>query len=377
MSSLSALKAATSLRDVANLLGFKPQALSYILYKQPNNEKYTIFQIPKRNGGHRTIKAPVQGLKLVQRRLCDLLQNCLDEINDSKNRADLTAHGFMRKRSIITNARRHRRRRYVFNVDLEDFFPSINFGRVRGFFQKDRRFSLTASVATLIAQIACHDNSLPQGSPCSPVVSNLIAHILDMRLVRLASFAGCVYSRYADDLTFSTNKHEFPRGIATPIVEKGESQLWAPGDALRAEIERSGFRINPSKTHLMFRHSRQQVTGLIVNERVGVRAEYRHNVRAMVHSLLQTGRFEIHGVTHKSGAPVLEKRPGALEELHGMLGFIDSIDVYNKINAAPHHAFEPHSRVLLYRRFLMYAHLYACASPVIICEGETDNIYLT
>ena len=102
-------------------------------------------------------------------------------------------------------------RRWVFNLDLEDFFPSINFGRVRGFLLKNRDFRAESEHrATVISQIACHENSLPQGSPCSPVISNLVAHLLDMRLVRLASSVGCTYSRYADDLTFSTNKKIFP-----------------------------------------------------------------------------------------------------------------------------------------------------------------------
>ncbi|NJN91776.1 MAG: RNA-directed DNA polymerase [Leptolyngbyaceae cyanobacterium SL_5_14] len=124
------------------------------------------------------------------------------------------SHGFKRKLSIRTNARKHRNRRYVFNIDLTDFFGSINFGRVRGFFIKDKRFRLNSKVATIFAQIACFKKSLPQGSPCSPVISNLIGNILDTHLVRLAARTGCTYTRYADDLTFSTNKRCFPRSIA-------------------------------------------------------------------------------------------------------------------------------------------------------------------
>ncbi len=189
MSRLASLRAATSLSDVAKLLDFKPRAVSYILYKLPAGKKYHTFQIPKRSGQPRTIKAPVDSLKLLQRRLSDLLQDCVDEINAARQLKDRTTHGFKRKRSIISNARRHRHRRWVFNVDLEEFFPSINFGRIRGFFLKNRDFELNQDIATVLAQIACHDNSLPQGSPCSPVISNLVAHILDMRLVKLASDA--------------------------------------------------------------------------------------------------------------------------------------------------------------------------------------------
>src|SRR5262249_16793586 len=154
-------------------------------------------------------------------------------INAAKKLKDRVAHGFKRKRDIRSNARQHRHRRWVFNIDLEDFFPSINFGRVRGFFIKNRDFALHEEVATVIAQIACHDNSLPQGSPCSPVISNLVAHLLDMRLVKLASTNGCTYSRYADDLTFSTNKKEFPADVASPkAAEDAALHLWLPSKAL-------------------------------------------------------------------------------------------------------------------------------------------------
>jgi len=378
MSRLVTLKAAKSLSDVAKLLDFKPKAVSFILYKQLEATKYKTFQIPKRNGGQRTIKAPGDALKLLQRKLSQLLQDCVDEINTAKQRKDRTAHGFKRKRSIITNARQHRHRRWVFNLDLEDFFPSINFGRVRGFLLKNRDFELHEEAATVIAQIACHDNSLPQGSPCSPVISNLVAHLLDMRLVKLASESGCTYSRYADDLTFSTNKKDFPADIAVPSgIEGAVSHLWLPSEAVQKVIERTGFRINAKKTHQMYRTSRQNVTGLVVNQKINVRWEYRHNVRAMVHSLVKTGTFQILGVTHKEGQAILEKQPGTLNELHGMLGFIDSIEVYNKTHTSDALPNERSSNEKVYREFLIYSTFYAAQAPVIICEGETDNVYLT
>lgn len=378
MSRLATLKAATSLSDVAKLLAFKPKALSYILYRQPAATKYKTFQIPKRNGGQRTIKAPIGALKLLQRRLSDLLQDCVDEINTAKQRKDRTAHGFKRKRSIITNARQHRHRRWVFNLDLEDFFPSINFGRVRGFLLKNRDFELHEHVATVIAQIACHENTLPQGSPCSPIISNLVAHLLDMRLVKLASQVGCTYSRYADDLTFSTNKKEFPADIARPSGTEGAaSHRWLPGEALQKVINCTGFRINAKKTHQMYRVSRQNVTGLVVNKKLNVRWEYRHNVRAMVHSLVRSGTFQVLGMTQKGGQAVLEKRPGTLNELHGMLGFIDSIDVYNKNHTLDALSDKESSNEKVYREFLIYSTFYAAEAPVVICEGETDNVYLT
>ena len=114
----------------------------------------------------------------------------------------------------------------MFNLDIEDYFPSFNFGRVRGFFIRNRHFGLHPSAATLIAQIACFENRLPQGSPCSPVIADLISHLLDVKLAQLAKQHGATYSRYADDLTFSTRKKDFPDALAKALgaigrLEKG------------------------------------------------------------------------------------------------------------------------------------------------------------
>jgi RNA-directed DNA polymerase len=191
MSSLKELQAATSLTQVASLLNVKLGMLSFLLYKKPKTNLYTKFEIPKRHGGIREILAPESNLKLIQHRLSDILQECQSEINAAHGHIEDEshqgiAHGFKRYHTIMTNGRAHVTRRYVFNVDLHDFFGSINFGRVRAFFLKNKNFKLHADAATVIAQIACHENKLPQGSPCSPVISNLVAHSLDILLVRLA-----------------------------------------------------------------------------------------------------------------------------------------------------------------------------------------------
>lgn len=376
MSRLARLKAATSLSQVARLLDFKPQGLAFILYKTPPEQKYETFLIAKRNGGQRTICAPINALKALQRKLSDYLQDCLDEINSEKKRKDRVAHGFRRNRSIITNAQRHRHRRWVLNLDLEDFFPSINFGRVRGFLMKSRDFGLNESVATVLAQIACYRNSLPQGSPCSPILSNLVAHPLDMRLVKLASKAGCTYTRYADDLTFSTNMRVFPSEIARSTTPgQGSPHSWSVGDLLRANIEGSGFRINEKKTSMMYAGARQQVTGLVVNEKVNVRSDYRRTSRAMVHRLVSTGTFEVLGTVTKEGKSILELRPGSLNELHGRLGFINNIDKEGLLADAKNSRLSSTERV--YQQFLIYSQFYAAPTPVVICEGQTDNVYLT
>ncbi|MCA9172761.1 MAG: RNA-directed DNA polymerase, partial [Planctomycetales bacterium] len=199
----------------------------------------------------------------------------------------ILAHGFKRNLSIITNAENHRNQRYVYNADLKDFFPSINFGRVRGFFLKNDDFALKPAVATLIAQIACHNNQLPQGSPCSPPISNFIAHIMDIHLNKLARKNRCTYTRYADDLTFSTNEKEFPSKIASLV--NGTTDRWAAGDGLVSRVHRAGFQLNVAKTRMQYKDSRQDTTGLIVNSKINVPVEYAKLARTRCYHLFRDG----------------------------------------------------------------------------------------
>lgn len=370
MSFLTNLKCATSLHDLANLLGYKPKSLSYVVYKNPN--KYKTFTIPKKSGGVRSICAPYPELKLLQRRLADGLQSCWDEINAEKKIERRISHGFRRGASILTNASEHRGRRFVFNVDIKDFFDSINFGRVYGFFVKNKDFALDESVAKLLGAISCHEGRLPQGSPCSPVISNLIGQILDVRLAQLARKHGCRYSRYADDLTFSTNERAFPAAIAA----LKEDHSWDVGSELSKIIKKCGFELNASKTRMQYRDSRQEVTGLVVNRRINTRPEFRRLARAMTHRLLSTGKFHITEMKPNAlGLLVPTETDGGILHLQGMFGFIDWIDLNHK-KARGDLDGESSSIDKVYRRFLMYRDFWASSVPVILCEGKTDSVYL-
>lgn len=378
MSSLVKLQAAKSLDDVAALLGFKPASLAYILYRMPDAQKYTEFEIPKRNGGMRKILAPDVKLKLLQRRVANLLYLCLADIDKAGRPRRPVSHGFARSLSIVTNASVHKRRRYVLNLDLKDFFPSINFGRVRGMLMKDKRFQLDAKVATVIAQVACHDHVLPQGSPCSPVISNIIAHLLDIRLVRLAKANRCTYSRYADDLTFSTSLKDFPVDLAIPVA--GSEGDWVLGAVLAKEIQKAGFEINDKKTRMQLRGSRQVTTGLLVNEKANIRPEYYRDARAMCWSLFNTGSYyrmvpaTLAG--GKSGDPGVKDVPTTLAQLEGILGHIhyvrNVVDRRDSVEKKKH----PTATRKLFARFLFYKNFVNLDKPLIIPEGKSDSIYL-
>ena len=372
MSPLEKLKKAKDLTDLAKLLGFTPTGVSFILYKMDSAKKYRSFEIPKKSGGFRTIHAPEPQLALLQSRLAELLYACVRERKKENARFWFASHGFHQGRTIVSNAVAHRRRRFVFNVDLKDFFATINFGRVRGFFIRDSMFTLEPKVATIIAQIACHDNALPQGSPCSPAISNLIGNILDARLLALARDARCTYTRYADDLTFSTNEKLFPTEIAVNV----HGADWEISAKLKKAIEQTGFFINPGKTRMSLRRSRQTVTGLVVNDKANINQNYYRSARAMCNALFQTGKY------HKPGNDAADTSDN-LSPLEGMLSHIyfvkarrDRHPRVNKLAIAAGEFRSPRAPEELYRKLLFYKYFAAPPAPLIVTEGISDITYL-
>jgi RNA-directed DNA polymerase len=372
VSRLVALKSTSSLKDLAPLLGMPASALAFTLYKIPLQQKYTTFSIPKKGGGTRTIKAPTEWLKKLQRALADLLTDCRNDL-EGKAPKKIVSHGFRSDASISTNARQHRKRKYVLNLDLENFFPTFNFGRVRGYFIKNNSFALNDKVGTVIAQIACDGAALPQGSPCSPIVSDLLAHLLDVRMLQLARKLKCTYSRYADDITFSTNRPDFPLGLAYQL--EANSSAWILGDELLSEISRAGFSVNHKKTRMQYRGSRQVVTGLTVNEKINIRADYYRSTRLMCSGLFATGSFHRHGAL-PDAAGKLPK--GTLPQLEGILSHIHQIKTLEKIRAPQtvHPSSTRQGIERLYDRFLFFRRFVVLNKPLVICEGKTDSIYL-
>lgn len=303
--------------DFAKLLGLKSaKYINYLLYNIKTDNLYTTFTIPKKKGGERVIHAPKKELKSLQKKLADILWECYLESLESKSKdknfkIPVLSHAFEKGKSIITNSQMHRNKKYILNIDLKDFFDSFNFGRVRGFFIKDRDFAVSSEIATVIAQIACYQGKLPQGAPSSPIITNLITRILDYRIVKIAKKYRFTYSRYADDMTFSTNR------------ELNSNKLRASKelDNFLTELEEviisSGFEINPKKTRLSNNMQRQEVTGLVVNKKINVKREYVKNTRAMAFQLYKDGTFEI------------DKKPGTLNQLTGRFAFIFQIEQYN------------------------------------------------
>ncbi len=259
-------------KDISDLLQVSDYQLRYHLYIYPQNKAYTQFEIPKKSGGFRIITAPQTSLKI--------LQSKVNQIFTSIYKPKPSTHGFTIGKNVVTNAQKHLRQRYILNLDLQDFFPSINFGRVRGLLMANP-YQCTEEVATVLAQICCYDNQLPQGSPSSPIISNMICAKLDSQLQSLAKKYQCIYTRYADDITFSTSRFKFPRHLVYFSTESEELVL---GHELEKVIEENGFSVNKSKIRLQSKYGHQEVTGITVNEKLNVNRKYIRRIRAILHA---------------------------------------------------------------------------------------------
>lgn len=251
--------------ELCSFFKIEQKTLNYLLYRKKDN--YKIFEIPKKSGGYRKIKSPKSTIKIIQKNFSNHLYKSF------KNHG--ASHGFCLKRSIKTNAEIHINKKYIINIDLQDFFESINFGRVRGLFLSSP-FLANEEIATILAQICCDENSLPQGAPTSPIISNLICLRLDKCLSKFAKSNKAKYTRYADDITFSLNDK-------SKIVSfiKGPNTV---SDELNEIIVKNGFNVNHKKTRIDNKYTdRQKVTGLVVNEKLNLERRYIKKIRAILH----------------------------------------------------------------------------------------------
>lgn len=340
-------------RDLASSLGIPYKKLTYILYKKGTDNCYVSFHVPKRSGGEREICAPDDDLKEIQKKLASFLQDQRIQMQEERNVPQLLSHGFEPGKNIFTNAKIHRNKRFVLNLDLEDFFGSIHFGRIVGYLEKNKSLAFSHEVAVAIAQLCCYQGKLPQGAPTSPVLANMVSEVLDFRLLKIARKYRLDYTRYADDLSFSTNDSTF--------LEKYESCY----HELSGTIKHAGFAVNEKKTRLQYRDSRQTVTGLVVNRKINIDRRYYKETRAMAHQLYKTGEFQINGIR------------GTLDQLEGRFAFIHQCDLLNSDHIDEKKPTQHlSSREKQYQKFLFYKTFYAHDIPLLVMEGPTDILYL-
>eukprot|EP00913_Durusdinium_trenchii_P013426 g12607.t1 len=298
--------------ELAEAMGISVSELRFLAYgrRTSTTTHYVRFAIPKKTGGVRNISAPMPRLKRAQEWvLAGILENV------ELNRA---AHGFRRGRSIVTNATPHVRADVVVNVDIEDFFPTITFRRIKGVF---RNLGYSESVATILAMlcsepdtaavridnrnyhVATSERYLPQGAPSSPALTNIICRGLDARMAHNAGKLGFTYTRYADDMTFSSS---------------GEANRQT-GRLLRRVkhiVEAEGFRLHPDKSRVQRKGRRQEVTGLIVNERVNVSRKTLRRFRAVLFQIERDGPAGKHW----------GNSPDVLSSIEGFANFVAMVD---------------------------------------------------
>lgn len=268
-----------NLVHLSALLDIELSKLSYIAYKIPDSKKYYHFEIPKKNGGMRRISKPVPKLINVQRKIKSFLL--------SFYRPKPCSHGFEINKSIKTNAEKHINCKLILNIDLKDFFGSINFGRVFGLLI-NKPFNFDKKSAALFAKLVSYNNSLPQGAPTSPVLSNMIARRMDTKLIKLASKTKSTYTRYVDDITFSTTHNFFDSNI----VESGKFDDVVTSRVLTQTIIDEGFDINHKKTRLLNNYVRKEVTGITINEFPNIRRRYINSIFGMIYSWKKYGYMQ-------------------------------------------------------------------------------------
>lgn len=253
----------TSIRDLAEI--FNISAKEIFKYSNFSEKYYKIKNIPKRKGGVRVIVIPCDELKKIQRWI-------LREIL-YKNNIDEVAHGFIKNRSIVTNAQIHLNAKIVYNLDLKDFFPSIKFLNVYNVFKK---MGYNRNVCTLLSNLCTYEGYLPQGAPTSPYLSNLVLKRMDMRLKCYSEKKKLKYSRYADDLTFSGER-----------LSKNTKYF------IKKIILSEGFEINLKKERVALKSTRQEVTGLIVNgKRLSLPREKERYLRQQIFYCKTKGVFD-------------------------------------------------------------------------------------
>lgn len=292
--------------DLAIAMNLTLSQLRFIAFHRSISKvsHYRRFSIAKKSGGSRKISVPMYKLKDVQ---YWILENILNKIpvHDA-------AHGFRASRSIVTNATPHVQAAVVGNFDLKDFFPSITYTRVKGLFGK---MGYPEPVATVLALLCTEPDTdeaeldgekwyigngerhLPQGAPCSPAITNNICYKLDIRLTGLAKKLGFTYTRYADDLTFSSSNTHCINSLTQWVTKI---------------VTDEGFELHPDKTKIMRPGAKKEVTGIVVNEGLNVNRKTRKKFRAALHQIETKGAANVHW----------GKSPSVIASLEGYANFL-------------------------------------------------------
>lgn len=271
--------------ELAAAMGLSLPELRFLAFERRVSRisHYRRFAMPKKTGGERIISAPMPRLKRAQYWVLD---NVLARVP-----VHPAAHGFIKQRSIVSNALPHVGQAVVINLDLKNFFPSIGMPRIKGVFSE---LGYSEQLATTLALLCTESpteevsvdgerffvahgmRALPQGAPSSPALTNILCRRLDARLQGCAAKLGFTYTRYADDLTFSGDAGA--RKLAGKL-------LWR----VKQIIADEGFTPHPEKQHVMRSAQRQSVTGVVVNDKPSLERQTLRRFRATLFQVEQDG----------------------------------------------------------------------------------------
>lgn len=300
--------------------------LKDLAYKknQPRLRHYHYRALTKKSGSIRLIEAPKPRLKELQRKI---LSEILEKVPSHP-----AVHGFVKGRSIKTYVSPHIKRRIVLRMDLRDFFPTFSGVRIQAFF---RTLGYPETVADLLGGVCTTSTPrdawkdigwdvnpvqlqesqrlyarphLPQGAPTSPALANLCSFRIDCRLQGLADSAGADYTRYADDLAFSSDDRTFERSVERFSVHAA------------AVLMQEGFSVNHRKTRIMRRGVRQHLAGLVANEHFNViRADF-DRLKATLTNCVRLGPETQNREAHPAFRAHLEGRVGFVEQINPARG---------------------------------------------------------
>lgn len=289
--------------DLAKGMGIPVGQLRFLSFSRKHSKisHYKRFKMAKKTGGYRLISAPMPKLKKAQHWI---LEHVLNAVSVHEN-----AHGCVIGKSIKTNAIPHIGKAVVINQDFQNFFPSVTYNRIKGVFIA---LGYSHQVATLFALLCSEprivdisllgedyyaqrgERFLPQGSPCSPAITNILCRKLDFRLSGLAKKYGFNYTRYVDDITFSGDKDGLPN--ITALLKYS-----------RKIVTSENFKLHPEKLRIMKRNAKQEVTGVVVNEKANLPKASLKRFRALLFQIEKDG---IEGKSWNPGGNVLAQIDG-------------------------------------------------------------------
>ena len=224
------------------------------LYAVSNNisKHYRKTKLPKKSGGYRNLSVPDEILKAIQKQIADVLLIHMPVSRYAK------AYRF--GSSTLRNAKHHVGKQVVLKLDIFHFFDSIRYSTV-----KDKAFPAeiyAEPLRILLTMLCYHKDALPQGAPSSPAITNIILYELDEQIGQWCRERGIAYTRYCDDMTFS-----------------GDFEPAEVIQFVRLELKKMGFLLNEQKTRIQRPGQQQTVTGIVVNEKLSIPADYRRKLR--------------------------------------------------------------------------------------------------